>query len=1006
MMRIQLKGMRAGKHLMVIAVALLFSPAFLLGIELEQRLELTSAVTSGELSNGITYYIQRNENPRNVIDLQLVVGVGSAYETAYQRGLAHLIEHMGFNGTELYPGNQIVSELELLGAKFGPDLNAYTSLDETVYGLQLTGQDAQTLEQGLQILQQWGFAMELDRSELRRERAVVLEEERIRRSARQRIANQHFNALMAGTRYYDRLPIGRTEVVRGASVEAVQSFYQRWYHPERMALIVVGDADPQIVLAMIERIFVDPTVAEQIDLSSSLPQQNRRNRAIEDALREYKSHDEVQISIAYDPEVTREEAALYLKRSPGDNNTVGAYLESLEFALLGLILDQRFNDLVEEPESPLNSARLSFGFQLLNYALEATVLSFDFAEGRGLAAIELALREVAKIARFGVSEQEYQSAVRQLNRLYEQYLAEAPTRNSKFYGNAYIDHFLYEELLLDVDEEFALASELIGMIDPTRLSAYAQQLLSAGDRFLSYTGIARRDETGADDEGAAAGDDADGIAITTTQAQVTAEELIELLNAAEEWYTVSDQAQATQAEDDEAQVPKFIIDPQSLPAPQPYTSYGYDEQLELHTWEYPNGIRVIFRKNDYSEDTVDFNLYSRGGSSLYNDAEYFDAANAAGIVAISGVAELTPSQLRRYLADKQVVVAPYIRQFTEGMSGRFSLADRDTFGELLYAYFTAPRFDSVQAENWRRRTIEQIAERTNNPITQLALRQQELLTDGNPRTLPLTIPQAEGIDARNAYRIYGERFAASGAGGFTLVIVGNTTPEELQSEVLDRYISALPASPNAEAANEQWYRYPLTYPTRSIREDLYAGVSQRGIATMLYFGDYQWKLTDNSTLYALADYLDLLLIERIREENSSVYSVDAGASALRLPSDRFILQLFFGSSSVRISSIIEQIEQVIEQVRVKPPNDEELTRIKETQRSQFIRDSQTNDYWVDTVRFSDLYDFSIEEAVDRLVRIDALTADDIQQFAARYLSSEQLIILTLSPEDAAPSPSQ
>lgn len=990
----------------VIAISLSIHPISLAAIDLEQRLELTDAVTTGQLDNGLTYYIQQNQNPRGVIDLRLVVRVGSVYEDEYQRGLAHFVEHMGFNGTELYPGNQIISELELLGAKFGPDLNAYTSFDQTVYTLQLTSGNHKTLEKGLQILQQWGFAMELDRTELRKERAVVLEEERIRRSARQRIADQHFNALLTGTRYRDRLPIGRTEVVRGASAKDIRAFYRRWYRPERMAVIAIGDIESNAVLEMLERIFGAAAQAPPSTTATSdgappptpTEQQGRGDNAIAAALREYQAHDEPQISIAYDPEVTEERAILYLKRPPVDDDTVAAYSESIELALISFILEQRFFDLSEQADSPLDSARLSSGFHRLNHALEIKALLISFADERGEEAIELVLAEIGQVAQAGVSEQEYQNAVRQLRRLYEQYRAEEPTRNSEFYSRAYTDHFLYGELLLDTEEEVALANELIDTIDPAGLKQYAQDLLGADNRFFSYTGIGEPSASAPAPAPDFGGKDAKDNAMTT--AKITSEQIIALLTAAEEGKLVS----TRQYSEENEREPLFIIESSQL-LPQQHTAYSYDENIELHRWEYANGITVVLRENDYSQDTVNFNLYSRGGSSLYDDDEYIDASNAAAIATVGGVAELTPSELRRYLSDKQVAVLPYVRQFTQGMSGSFSVADRGVFGELLYAYFVAPRFDEVQAENWRRRAIEQIAERNNNPITQLALRQQELLTNGNLRTVPLTVPQAEGIDARNAYRIYGERFAESGAGNFTLIVTGNISAEQLQSDVLERYIANLPVSPQEQQdadADEQWRLYSIDYPTRPISEELYAGVSERGIATMLYFGEYQWGLQENNTLFALADYLDLLLNERIREENSSVYSVSAGANPMRLPSDRFILQLYFGSDPEQMPAIITHLEEIIETVRTTPPSSEELARIKETQRSQFLRDSQTNGYWVGLLRLSDLYGFSVTEARDRLSRIEALTANDIQQLAARYLSNERLITLTLEPENAAP----
>ena len=1022
--------------------------------ERNSQLALTDAVHVGTLESGLTYYLQSNENPTGVVDMRLVVKVGSAYETEYERGLAHFVEHMGFNGTDRYPGNKIISELEQLGVKFGPDLNAYTSFDETVYTLQLTSSNQQDLQTGLAILQQWAFAMELDEVQIRKERGVILEEYRIRESAQQRIANSHINRLFAGTQYVDRLPIGRREVIRGASAAQVRAFYAKWYQPERMAVIVVGDIDPSAVIPYIENMFAAPNKTN-----------NSNNRAArlmeqEDALAEYRLHQDLHTSIAYDPEITEDRAVLYVKRRPTSDETVATYRQSLQFALLSIILNQRFKNISDLPDAALYSANLSFGFQQINHAIEIAALSMHFAPTRAQEAIEAALTEVARFVQHGAGAEEYETATRQLLRIYQQYLAEYPSRTSEFFSHAYTEHFLYGEVLLNAAQEVALAQRIMEDIDPAVLIDSARLLLNGDDRFFSYTGIAESQSTSENSQSAPNNSKAahkqnipahETPHIAYDESRFTPQDITRILE------TVRTQ-QLTAVEEKKQRA--FIIDPHSL-LPTEHTDYEHNAVLDIHRWKYANGIEVILKENDYNTDIVHFNAYSRGGASLYDDAEYADAITAAQIVASGGVHDITPAELRTYLSDKQVSVTPYIRQFTEGIQGTFSVQDVDVYAQLLYAYFAVPRIDPVRFQNWRTRQIQNIQNRENDPMTQLQIRQQELLNGGHIRALPLTVAQIESIDLQKAYSIYKERFAETGAADFTLIFVGNITPSQLQA-VLTRYISQLPSAlaqeddqvPNALASNrtptrndstqdrstvqnssttqnttavqnsntaqnssatqdisivqnstppfvkEEWRPYTITYPDSATQEHIRAGVSERGIARILYFGDYQWELAENTILLALSDYIDILLNQRIRENNSAVYSIGAYAGSMRLPSDRFVLEVFFGSDPEKLLDIIAEIEQIISTVRTTPPTIEVLERIKETQRSQFLRDMQTNEYWVSLIRLSDLYDFEIDDGIERLTRIDALTGEQISNAAKKYLRDNNNITLTLVPDSA------
>ncbi len=914
----------------------------------DSQLQLTSEVTVGHLENGLRYYLQRNATPQEVIELRLVVQVGSVHEGSNELGVAHFVEHMAFNGTERFPGNDIIGRLETLGISYGADLNAYTGFDNTVYTLQVSSANPTAVATALDILEQWAFHISFTDEEIEKERGVILEEWRRQQVAERRAFNQHLEALLRPARYAARFPIGTKEVISTVSAETIRAFYRRWYRPRRMALVAVGDINIEKISLMIAQRF-DIVPASEYLAARPGGEDN---------------HGELRVSAAYDSGITSHSLILYQRRSADNTNSIVTYRDAVVQALFGIILNDRFEELVANPNSPLLNAQMSLTAQRLTANEDVVLLRAAFAAGEEESAIAAVASELKRIISYNIDEEEFMHGITRLQRLYQSYWDGYDTQDSNFFAAAYIAHFIYGDLLLNPSQERELVMQLLPTINREELVQQAIQLLYGSNRLLALSGVAQ-----------------ENTPIPTVQ------QLGNWFGEAAHRVLPSTNAQIARAV---APAASLVVEDQ-FPEEDIIVEERYDTELGLHHWQLSNGMQVILKETDFESDQLLLDIYSKGGYIMVPEADYPAARVAVDIVEKSGLAQWSPSDLRRILANRDLSIQPYLRQFSEGLNGNASPSDIAQLLQLAYLYFAAPRYDSARAEAHLRSVRSQLEFRRNNPRSLLADRLIALLYNDHPLVRTLTTTDIDTINPERSYTIYQERF--QNAADFTALLVGNISPDELRPHL--RYLAQVATG----GPIEDWQTISYLRNDGSVQERLQRGEDELGLFRSLFWGDFQWSLDENFILQSLAQALTNRLQEQLREEFSAVYSVGSFASSPRLPIDYYLIFIDFTTDPTAIEKVVQQLNPIIDSLHETPLSAEEIQRIQETERSNFATSMRENGFWLDLLRYADLFNYDPVEALQREARIDELTAEVLQEAAQRYLNRKQYLEVYVGPEE-------
>ncbi|HVH12493.1 MAG TPA: pitrilysin family protein, partial [Longimicrobium sp.] len=619
-----------------------------------------TAVIRGTLPNGLTYYVRRNAEPRARAELRLVVNAGSVLEDADQRGLAHFLEHMAFNGTRRFQKHEIVDYLERVGMRFGPDINASTSFDETVYMLQLPTDSAGVMETGLQVLRDWATDITLDPAEVDAERGVVMEVWRLSRGAGGRIGDRQFPFLFAGSRYAERLPIGDTATLRTAPVEALRRFYTQWYRPELMAVVAVGDFDPAEVEAQIR--------AEFGGIPASASPVNRPEATL-------NFPDSARYMVTTDPEVPRGQVSINWMIPDRPDTSMADVRRGIVEGMFSGMLGDRLNEIALRPDAPFLDVGSYQGASLR--PLETFVLSASVAEGgaeRGLAAL---VSEVERAARHGFTAGELEREKAELLRLWEQIHAERSRTTSAQFAGQYADHFLRGGVLRTLEDEYALQTALVPEITLAEVNDAARRYAAHRDRVVLVTGPAR-----------------EGLAQPTEARLAFVADSAARADVAVYTETLSDAPLLAQAP-----APGRIVAVDSVP------------EVGVVRWTLSNGARVVLKPTDFKDDEILFAATSQGGLSLLPDSAYRWGQTATAAVQLGGVGELSLTDLQKRLTGKAASVGSSVSEYGEGMNGFAAPRDVETLFQLVHLYFTQPRRDTASWTAYLQRGREALRNR-------------------------------------------------------------------------------------------------------------------------------------------------------------------------------------------------------------------------------------------------------------------------------------------------------
>ena len=895
-------------------------------------------VRVGQLDNGLRFFIRRHEQPKERAQLWLAVDAGSVLEDDDQKGLAHFVEHMAFNGTKRFEKNTLIDFIERAGMDFGADLNAYTSFDETVYMLTVPTDDQKFVQMGLDILEDWAASLTFDPDEVEKERGVVVEEWRMGRGAQQRVFDKQWPIFLEGSKYAKRKPIGEKEILETAAVETLQRFYRDWYRPDLMAVVVVGDVDPEAMEQEIRRRFEHLKGPDEPRPRDNVP---------------VPLQEKTRAAIVSDPEAQLATVSIAIKGPFTPLVTDADYRRALVEELFHGMLRARLDEIRRDPKAPFMFA-FSFTGDM-GRAVDLFQLMAGAKPGQTEDALKTLAIEVERVRRHGFLPAELERQRAELLRQYERSAQEKDKAESRTYAREIVRHFLENEAMPGRDAELELARKFVPTISLEEVNALAGEWAGRKDRVVMASGPAR-DEMPSEKTLLAVVDSVGKLDIAP--------------------YAEDESATTLMAE---------------KPAPGTIVKEEVVEDVGITVWTLSNGAKVIVKPTDFKNDEVVFEAFSPGGHSLASAKAYRSASESANIVSEAGLGEHDATRLRKLLAGRVARVTPIVNELEEGLRGSASPRDIDALMQMIHLHFTAPRKDEQAFEAWKSSMAAFVKNRDLNPQAVFFDQLNAFLHDKHPRRQPMTVEALDEIDLDTAFDFYRERFAD--AGDFTFVFVGNVDLDQLRT-LTTEYVASLPT----RGRKEKWRDVKVTYPKGTKRFELEKGQDPKSFVFINFHGKTTWSHEAENDLRMLAEVLEIRLREVLREDMSGVYGAFSQGRLERRPQQRYDYVVGFGCAPENAAQLEKAVFDIIAEVKKSGIGQDYLDKVKEQRRRRLETDQKTNRFWLGSLADSYRYGLNPSEIVERERKgLEQVTSANVQRAARRFLG-KQYVTGVLMPE--------
>jgi zinc protease len=909
---------------------------------LQDLLPLDPAVRTGTLSNGLTYYVRQNGRPANRMSLRLVVKAGSIEEEEDQQGLAHLIEHMAFNGSTHFKPGELVSYFESAGAQLGPHLNAYTSFDETVYMLDLPSDKPEIIAKGLTALADFAGGLALDPAEIDKERGVVIEEWRQGLGASSRVRDKQAPVVFYKSRYAERLAIGKPDVVRTAPAARLRSFYDTWYRPGRMAVVAVGDLDAGGVQTALSRAF-----GSLMDRAAAHPAPDRTIPLQHPLL----------VSVVSDPELTESSVQVLRKRQRDSELHVSDYRRDLIERMVEHMLNDRLGDLARKPDAKFLGGGASgggLGPTANAFALEASVPDGRIEDGAAVLAAE-----AKRIREFGFSASEIERAKRWLTAYYERAYLERDKNDSGAFAQEYISYFLENEPSPGIQYEYELVQKLLPGIATTDVGTVATRLLNDDGRVL--------------------------MAVSPQKAGVhvpSEHDLEAALTAAERVAVTPWDDTAANAE---------LMD--RKPRPGTVASRRELKDLGITIVNFSNGVEAWLKPTDFKNDQVLFALDAKGGASLAPPDQFAEASLSSDFVRLSGVGGLSPTDLQKLLAGKAVSVAPSVGLSTHSLNGSAAPADLETALQLLYQTFAAPGNDAGAFTVMKRQLDAAVANHGAAPSDQFAERLGCVNTSNHYICRPLTPDQIMALDRDRMAAFYRDRF--SNAADFTFFMVGSFRTDEVVP-LLAQYVGGLPSTGTAASTFKD---VGLHFPESIERVTVKAGREPRAAAVVSFFADPPPSSIEQERLAEASAVLETRLRDVLREDLGQTYTVSVDLSQSLPQRGDGHVEISFGAAPENLPAMTDRVLKEVRMLQDEGPSADLTNKAQEGARREYESALKQNTYWLRRMESVHLLGNDPADIARRTDRIDAVTPRVLQDVFRKYFPADRYTVVTLVPAD-------
>ena len=899
---------------------------------------LDPAVKTGKLENGLTYYIRHNEWPEKRCDFYIAQRVGSMQEEDDQRGLAHFLEHMCFNGTTHFPGDALKQYLERIGVKFGENLNAYTSFDETVYNINnVNVETAGAIDSCLLILHDWSHDLLLEDKEIDKERGVIEEEWRMRRSAQMRLIEKALPVVCKDSKYAERMPIGTMEVVKNFPYETLRSYYRKWYRPDLQALVVVGDVDPEAVEKKLQEMFADIAApAPDAAVREEFPVPDNK---------------EPLVFVGTDKEFPGMEALVMFKSDPLPREMRGtmAYIgiDFIKDAVTGM-LNERLNEITRQADAPFSGAGLDYSEYLVAKTKDAFILDVSMKEGRYTEGIKAAYRELLRAVRNGFTESEYQRFKDEyLSRIDAAYEARDKRTNTSFV-NAYVRHFIDNEPAPGIEWIHQTMQMIVPAVPLEAINAVLADLSQENRAILIMM------------------PEKEGLTPPTEQ---------EILSAMAEV-----DAEEIAAFTEEVSTDPLVPELKSKVKVKKITDDIYGSKLITLS----NGMKIHVKQTDYSPGKIIFRATSWGGNSLYSNDEYINTSNV-GLVRQGGLGAFSAVELNKKLAGKQAGASASVGARTEVIEGNCVKKDIETMLQLVYLNFTSPRRDDDAFTSQMERTRNALKNQELNPQITLQDSIVSVVYNNNVRAKRLKEADLDHISYDRLLEVYRERFA--NAKDFEFYLVGDVNADSV-APLLAKYLGALPVKGKKEK-----YKVIDQRMTKGERECYFTKEQDtpNSLNVFLYHTPMKETLRNDILVDMLQQAMTMLYTETVREDNGGAYGVPVNANLTDYPEEIAMAQIVLPTAPEKREAMTVIIKDGIKQMMEKGPSEENLAKIKEYMLRSHQEDLKKNGYWMNSLVSKTRYNQEFVEGYEDCVQ--GVTVEDIRQVAQQIFGSGNRLVV-------------
>lgn len=914
--------------------------------DLDQKVPLNPKVRYGELSNGMRYYILKNKEPENRMELRLALNAGSMQENEAQQGLAHFCEHMCFNGTKNFKKAELVNYLESVGVKFGAHLNAYTSFDETVYMLQLPTDNEENVSKGFQILEDWAHNVSFEGEEIDKERGVVIEEWRLGQGADERMRQEWFPVAFNNSRYAERLPIGKVDILENFEYKTLIDFYKDWYRPNLMAVVAVGDFDVDEIEAKIKKHF-----------------SGIKNPANEKPREEYTvpTNKDLDVMVLTDKEARTAMLRLqFLQDRDYDETTVGGYREVLKNNIYNQMLGNRLSELAQSGTPPFSYAFSFYGSQVRAKDAYSSIAYMN--GGQVSAALQSLITENRRVMLHGFTQGEYERAKNEYISYLETQYKERDKTESRRLVMEYVYHFLEGSPAPGITYEFQKAPELLGGIPLEEINELPRKWMK----------------------------DKEPLIILTAPEQIKSQ-----LPSADEiknLYRELSQAPVEAYVDNTNDEPLIS----AIPTPGKVVATNAQGPYKSVELTLKNGAKVVYKKTDFKNDEINFRAVSWGGYLQYGDDDLWSARNITGPIVAGGLGNFNAVQLQKKLSGKLASVSPYVGSTQEGFFGGSSPKDLETMMQLLHLYFSKPRKDIAALNSYisRRNTFMQNS--ANDPGSVFDREKNKVHTQDHLWMRTMESADLQKISLDKAYEFFKDRFADPG--NFTFIFVGNID-EKLLKEYAEKYIGSLPSKKREESYVDK----DVTYPKGVIKKRVYKGVEPKSTINITFHGEWNPKKMDKMTVASIEKALSIRLRNALREDKGGTYGVGCRIRTQRVPKQEYMISIGYGCAPENVDDLLATTYDVINAFIKEGPTEEEMGKFRETELGDHELNLRSNRFWM-----TQLYNYYMGSGVEADMdaypdKVKAVSAKKAKKLAKKMFDMDNYIEMVLMPETEKPA---